>query len=339
MIRARGRRLHRNPALAFAVAATLASSLWAAHASAAGATIRVSPEAADPATLSVQAAAVAPPGVGAFIVDVGYDQTMVHPLSCEAAAGFFCNASFKDLKTGASSVRCGGFDAAGRAGDVDLCRVSFTSASTASSCSDLTVAVREFADANGASIATNAVDGNVCAGASTAATSTDGALRDGASAGGGAPGAVGSEGASRSTTAPGATGSVAGASQPGATDSGSSGSAPASPNAAAGGGSETGGAGDGSASATDPASTQGAQGSASQDAKPGTSGDESGSAADTKVIAPAGSPRQAAPGAVGQASSDDGLAPWMLGLMVAGVAMVGAALTWTVRMRRAARPE
>ena len=326
MTRARVRRLHRNPALAIAVAATLAASLWGAHASAAGATVRVSPEAADPATLSVQAAAVAPPGVGAFIVDVGYDQAMVHPLSCEAAAGFFCNASFKDLKTGASSVRCGGFDAAGRAGDVDLCRVSFASASTASSCSDLTVAVREFADANGASIATNAVGGNVCAGASTAATSTDGALRDGASAGGGAPGAVGSEGASRSTTAPGATGSVAGASQTGATDSGSSASAPP-PDVAVGGG-----------SATDPASTQGAQGLASQDAKPGTSGDESGSAADTKVIAPAGSPRQAAPGAVAQ-TSDDGLAPWMIGLMVAGVAAVGAALMWTVRMRRAARPE
>lgn len=192
-----------------ASAVLTAAGLWPGALSAAGTTVQVDPAratGADTATVTVRAASVAAPGLGAFTVDVGYDAAAVRATSCEAEAGFFCNADYTDARTGAIAVRCGGFDAMGRTGDVALCRIAFESIGTSSNnCSTLVLAVRELADVDGTPIVSSTANGRFCNGADDAADGAGGALQDGALSSGGAPGAVDpGNGSPRAMTAPGA---------------------------------------------------------------------------------------------------------------------------------------
>lgn len=122
---------------------------------------------AQSAPVSLDATNVPPPGLGAFTVDITYDPSIIGPAGCTAAAGFFCNASFAPAK-----VRCGGFDVNGRNGMVPLCTPNFTSVGQAGQCSNLTLAVVELSDVNGAPMSFSVANGAFCVAAPPTATAT-----------------------------------------------------------------------------------------------------------------------------------------------------------------------
>ena len=143
-----------------AAAAMLAGLLWAASASATAVSVSVGSaqvQSGQQAAVSLQAQGVPSPGIGAFTVDVTYTSTVADPVSCQAGAGFFCNTDYAPGK-----VRCGGFDPFGRTGNVALCSITFQAVGQAGACSNLTPAVQELVDVDGAAIAATTASGSLC---------------------------------------------------------------------------------------------------------------------------------------------------------------------------------
>ena len=144
-----------------AAAAGAGSILWAMPSGATpDAVIAIGSASAAPSqqvNVSLEAQAVPSPGVGAFVVDVGYDPAVVEAAGCQAAPGFVCNVAYT-----AASVRCGGFDPFGRTDSVSLCTIAFRALGQLGRCGALTVAVAELVDVNGALLGHTTSDGAFC---------------------------------------------------------------------------------------------------------------------------------------------------------------------------------
>ena len=171
-------RISRTPGVALAIGGVLAGALVLAGmaregrsaAAVTGTVISVgsaSVQSSQSAAVSVDASNVPAPGLGAFTLDVKYNPAIAGSPSCTAAAGFFCNAAFASNK-----VRCGGFDANGRAGNVPLCSITFTAVGPAGQCSALELSVGEFVDVNSDGIPRTTSNGSFCVDTPPTATPT-----------------------------------------------------------------------------------------------------------------------------------------------------------------------
>ena len=149
-----------------AAAAGAGSILWAMPSGATpDAVIAIGSASAAPSqqvNVSLEAQAVPSPGVGAFVVDVGYDPAVVEAVGCQAAPGFVCNVDFSP-----TTVRCGGYDVLGRSGTVPLCAITFAASGHIGGCTALQVAASELVDVDGAPISFTTRNGTFC-------TDTDG---------------------------------------------------------------------------------------------------------------------------------------------------------------------
>ncbi len=92
------------------------------------------------ATVDVHALNVDPPGLGAWTIDISYDNSIMDASDCTANAGGVCNENFSP-----TSARITGASAGGLEGDTDL--GSFTFDCLAEGISPLTISVPIFHDA------------------------------------------------------------------------------------------------------------------------------------------------------------------------------------------------
>ncbi len=83
--------------------------------------------------------------MGAFTIDISYDPAIADAVSCTPASGFFCNAQYENNNVNPDKVRCGGFDANGRSGNVSLCTITFQAVGGAA-CTALNPTVHELVD-------------------------------------------------------------------------------------------------------------------------------------------------------------------------------------------------
>jgi len=91
--------------------------------------------------VTLDATGVGAPGLGAWTVDITYDNTVITAVDCSPEEGGVCNEAFAD-----NMVRITGASASGLEGDTNLGSITFECADEEAS-SDLTVSVEVFADA------------------------------------------------------------------------------------------------------------------------------------------------------------------------------------------------
>ena len=92
------------------------------------------------ADVSVDATGVGDPGLGAWTIDVSFDNSLLTATDCGAEQGGVCNENFSD-----SSVRVTGASAGGLEGDTNLGSITFECDGEGES--DLTITLSVFADA------------------------------------------------------------------------------------------------------------------------------------------------------------------------------------------------
>ena len=90
--------------------------------------------------VTVDVTAVGDPGLGAWTIDVSYDNSLITATDCTAEQGGVCNENYTD-----NSVRVTGASAGGLDGDISLGSITFTCDGEGES--DLTISVSVFADA------------------------------------------------------------------------------------------------------------------------------------------------------------------------------------------------
>ena len=90
--------------------------------------------------VTLEATGVGDPGLGAWTIDISYDNSLLTATDCAPEQGGVCNEAFTD-----SSVRITGASASGLEGDTDLGSVTFECSGEGES--DLTISVEVFADA------------------------------------------------------------------------------------------------------------------------------------------------------------------------------------------------
>ncbi len=131
---------------AAALAVALIGGLLIAGTAAAqgGATLSVSDGSAETGaqgTVVLDASSIGDPGLGAWTVDIAYDDSVITAVDCSAEQGGVCNEAFA-----ADMVRITGASAGGLEGDTTLGGVTFECGSAEGS-SPLTLTVNVFADA------------------------------------------------------------------------------------------------------------------------------------------------------------------------------------------------
>ena len=97
--------------------------------------------AGDSDEVTVTAIAISAPGLGAWTIDVTYDDSVITAVDCSAAEGGVCNPNFDD-----DVVRISGASAGGLEGDTELGTIEFECGDDGGS-SDLTLGTFTFADA------------------------------------------------------------------------------------------------------------------------------------------------------------------------------------------------
>ncbi len=90
--------------------------------------------------VTVDVTGVGDPGLGAWTLDISFDNSLLTATDCNAEQGGVCNENFTD-----SSVRVTGASAGGLEGDTVLGSIEFTCDGEGTS--DLTISVEVFADA------------------------------------------------------------------------------------------------------------------------------------------------------------------------------------------------
>jgi septal ring-binding cell division protein DamX len=113
----------------------------------------------DDVTVALDAEATAP-GIGAFTVDVDYDDAKLDYVSCTGHASGLCN------KTADGTVRFTGASATGISGSLELGTITFTAGSTEGTAA-LDVTIDTLTDPEGADITVSAGDGTITIAAPT----------------------------------------------------------------------------------------------------------------------------------------------------------------------------
>jgi septal ring-binding cell division protein DamX len=151
-----------------------AKGLVAALAAVVGLMALISVASAAVSSLGIESATVAPggsvtvglnaeataPGIGAFTVDVDYDDAKLDYVSCTGHASGLCN------KTADGTVRFTGASATGISGSLELGTITFTAGSTEGTAA-LDVTIDTLTDPEGADITVSAGDGTITIAAPT----------------------------------------------------------------------------------------------------------------------------------------------------------------------------
>lgn len=126
------------------IAALIGGLILTAQVSAQGESVSIGDATAAPggeATVELSALGIGDPGLGAWTIDVSYDNSVVSVSDCAEEAGSVCNPAFDD-----STVRVTGASATGHEGDTVLAGITFE-CGDAEGTSDLTVTINVLADA------------------------------------------------------------------------------------------------------------------------------------------------------------------------------------------------
>ena len=121
-------------------------------------------------TVPLEALDVPSPGLGAFIIDISYDPSVVDPVDCNANPEGdldlgFCNFDFERDDVNPDTIRVGGFRASeGATGDLSLADITFRGVGSTGSQSPLTLTIVEFADTSQQPIPATTEDGTITVG-------------------------------------------------------------------------------------------------------------------------------------------------------------------------------
>ena len=122
------------------------------------------------ATVPLEALDVPSPGLGAFVIDISYDPSVVEPVDCNANPEGdldmgFCGLSFERDDVNPDTIRLGGFrTSAGATGDLSLADITFQGVGSSGSQSPLVVTIVEFADTSQQPIPATTEDGTITVG-------------------------------------------------------------------------------------------------------------------------------------------------------------------------------
>jgi len=115
-------------------------------------------------TVRLEALEIPAPGLGSYVIDVGYDSGVVEPVDCQKDPNGVIMTDLCNIDFGPGVVRCGGFQAeAGLTGQVALCDITFHAICEPGQCSDLVLTVGEFFDTDTGDIQPRDVaNGEIC---------------------------------------------------------------------------------------------------------------------------------------------------------------------------------
>jgi hypothetical protein len=95
--------------------------------------------------------------LGALTVDVAFNTAASNPASCIGNPGFLCNSAYSP-----GTVRCGGFHAYGRTGQVPVCEVVLQYAGQQGQCFPITADIAELVRPDGTALQHQVQNGSVC---------------------------------------------------------------------------------------------------------------------------------------------------------------------------------